>query len=405
MIKPNKPFNEAERLHELRSYRILDSLPEAEYDDITKLAAYICQTPISLISLLDENRQWFKSAYGVEAKETARDIAFCAHAINNPSNVMVVEDSRKDERFFDNPLVTEWPQVISYTGYPLVSSGGYALGVLCVIDNKPRKLSEDQQLQLKALANQVIKLLELRKAKALLEENLAKLTEKNLELKKFSSIVAHDIRSPLINITGLIDLIRRGFIGKYDGDTAEILGLIEESVVSLSSLVTCILEHNQNDNTLAEMAVEFDLTVLIQSVVKMLDSRNVYRISYPDYHPMLVTNRTALQQILINLIANSIKHNQQTNLSIQVIFEEDENTYKFGIKDNGHGVDVKHINHIIKNNHTEPSIVRSGVHGNGIGLYTVRRLVEGLAGSISVESEPHRGMTFWFTIKKQSSAK
>jgi adenylate cyclase len=164
MIKPQIPFNETDRINALNSYLVLDTLPEKDYDEITKIAAEICQTPISLVSLIDQSRQWFKSHHGLNATETSRDIAFCAHAINQPGELMIIPDSTKDERFLDNPLVTADPNVIFYAGIPLKNPQGYALGTLCVIDHKPRELSERQQESLKALGNQVVNLLELRKA-------------------------------------------------------------------------------------------------------------------------------------------------------------------------------------------------------------------------------------------------
>ena len=169
MIKPAIPANEIERQRELKSFSILDTIPEKEYDEITFLAAQICGTPISLISLLDDTRQWFKSHHGLDATETPKEHAFCAHAIENVDSPLVVEDSREDPRFFDNPLVTDAPNVIFYAGIPLVTDNGFPLGTLCVIDNVPREISKSQITALKALTNQLMRLLELRKNKIELE--------------------------------------------------------------------------------------------------------------------------------------------------------------------------------------------------------------------------------------------
>ncbi len=169
MIKPEIPANEEARQEELRSYSILDTLPEKEYDEITYLASQICGTPISLISLLDDARQWFKSHHGLSASETPKELAFCAHAINDKFNPLIVTDSRKDERFHDNPLVTDDPNVIFYAGIPLITPNGFPIGTLCVIDNTPKHLDDSQVNALILLSNQLMKLLELRKKKAELE--------------------------------------------------------------------------------------------------------------------------------------------------------------------------------------------------------------------------------------------
>ena len=147
------------RIDALKSYRILDSLPESDYDDITQLAAQICQTPIALISLVDKDRQWFKSRRGLTIRETPIADSFCAHNITDPATTMIVEDARRNERFADNPLVTGEPHIVFYAGVPLVDPDGHVLGSLCVIDREARHLSDEQLAALKTLTKQVVNLL------------------------------------------------------------------------------------------------------------------------------------------------------------------------------------------------------------------------------------------------------
>jgi PAS domain S-box-containing protein len=161
MKKAPKPPNEEARIGALQNLRVLDTSAEVEFDRITKIAAKICETKISLISLVDSNRQWFKSSVGLDATETPRDISFCGHAIMN-DEIFMVEDSREDERFRDNPLCVGAPNVIFYAGAPLITKGGHRIGTLCVIDSEPKTLSDDQLDHLKDLSLQVVKLFELR---------------------------------------------------------------------------------------------------------------------------------------------------------------------------------------------------------------------------------------------------
>ena len=156
------PINEPDRLEALKRYRVLDSGSERAFDDIVELASFICGVPIALISLLDEERQWFKAKVGLEVAETPRSQAFCAHTILG-SNSMVVEDARQDSRFASNPLVTGAPHIRFYAGTPLMTPDGQALGSLCIIDRFPRKLSGDQRNALEALGRQVSLLLEFRR--------------------------------------------------------------------------------------------------------------------------------------------------------------------------------------------------------------------------------------------------
>ena len=164
MIAPDLPANEKDRLEALRATGILDTAPEEEFDSITRLAAWICQVPESLISLIDENRQWFKSKISIQVSQTPRDISFCGHAIHNlPEDVFIVEDTLRDVRFADNPLVTDTPSIRFYAGAPLTDHQGLTLGTLCVIDQQPRVLSEPQIQGLRTLARNASALIQLRK--------------------------------------------------------------------------------------------------------------------------------------------------------------------------------------------------------------------------------------------------
>jgi len=176
-MPPQKTVPLPQRLSALKRYDILDTPPEQEFDDLTFLAAFICDTPIALITLLDAKRQWFKSKLGLEIDETPLDQAFCAHAINQ-REIFNVKDARDDARFAKNPLVTGNPHIRFYAGAPLMSDDGIALGTICVIDRVPKSLTSQQQQALSALSRQVINQLEQRRmmrelARALVEKEEA----------------------------------------------------------------------------------------------------------------------------------------------------------------------------------------------------------------------------------------
>jgi len=192
------PTNEVARVAALQRYAILDSEPEQGFDDLALLASYICQTPIALISLVDENRQWFKSRVGLSISETSREIAFCSRAILQ-SDIFIVPDTLQDERFRNNPLVVSEPRIRFYAGAPLITEEGYALGTLCVIDRTPREFSPDQKQALHALSRLVLAQLEFRRNLLLLKEALNDRTKQEHERQKELT----EVQETLFRVLGL----------------------------------------------------------------------------------------------------------------------------------------------------------------------------------------------------------
>lgn len=192
------PSIEAARVAALNRYAILDSEPEESFDDLVTLAAHICQTPMAMLSLVDDRRQWFKSKVGVQVRETPRDISICAHAIQQ-TELFIVADTQEDPRFRDNPLVVGEPHIRFYAGAPLTNEDGFALGTLCVVDREPRKLDDDQKEALTALSRLALRQMELRKNLQLLKEALNDRTReehaRELELKR--------LEEKLIRVLGL----------------------------------------------------------------------------------------------------------------------------------------------------------------------------------------------------------
>ena len=401
MIAPDIPADEDQRLKALKSYSILDTIAESEYDDITKIASQICGTHISLISLIDEDRQWFKSRQGLDAEQTDRELAFCAHAINDKDRIFIIPDSREDERFFDNPLVTDDPNVIFYAGVPLVDSGGFALGTLCVIDDKPKNLNEDQITTLKALSRQVIKLLELRKTSHELNSKVFELEAQNKGLERFASVAAHDLKSPLSSIIMLAELLQ-GEVGRnLEPEGKEFVQLISNSSQKLTELIDGILKYTREAKLLSEGSEDLLIDDTIKDVIEMIDV--VHAVNFKiNIHPNLTfyTNKVALKQILINLITNAIKYNDKEQTEISIDAETDGKRLKIKVSDNGPGIETDDQKEIFNIFHMGAGKLKQGHKRYGIGLATVKSLVEGLSGTVSVHSKPGNGATFEFYIQR-----
>mgnify|MGYP000675233167 CR=1 FL=1 len=399
MEAPKFPENEKERLAAIDEYNILDTLPEQEFDNITRLASEICHTPISLITILDPERNWFKSHHGIDFNESPRDISFCGHAILHPDQMMIVADTTKDKRFADNPNVVDY-NVHFYAGVPLTTPDGFPLGTLCIMDFVPRQLEEGQVETLKALANQAVNLFELRKANLLLQKNQLELASRNEELEQFAMVVSHDLKSPLSNISALIDMLKKGYTDRFDEEGKEILKYLSKSSDKLKNLIDGILEYYRSTKILTEGKGRFTLRELIEPIVELVDVNEDCEIEFPDSNEQIYLNKTSFQQILMNLLGNCIKYNDKNNVIINIGFEEDDSYYFFSVEDNGPGIDKEHQKLIFELFNNLGKTDRFNNSGNGIGLSTVKKLVEGHGGTIQVNPEFDKGTLIEFSLKK-----
>lgn len=400
MVAPNKPENEDERLKNLKSYDILDTLPEKDYNNITVIAAQICNVPISLITFIDDDRQWFKSNYGLRVTETPRPVSFCEHAMNHEDGVFIINDARKDVRFHDNPLVTDDPKVVFYAGVPLKSKNGLPLGTLCVIDYEPNILSDYQKESLAALSDQVMNLLELRKNKLLLERALKSLEEKNQALERFAYIAAHDLKSPLINISSLAELFIEEYGLNIDSEGIKMLELIMSSADNLKELVDGLLSYSRSDRFLKEDKSIIDLETLKGEIIQLFNSDYNIKMVLDSPLTTITVNKMAIHHILMNLVSNAIKYSDKKIVEIEMNVQETDLFYEFFIKDNGPGISQVDQNKIFKLFTRVANTDKFGQPGNGIGLATVKKIVKKMGGAISINSELGHGSTFRFSIKK-----
>lgn len=398
MISAVKPQNEAARLNVLQSYNILDSLPEKEYDDIVKLAAEICQVPISLISLVDENRCWFKAKMGLEQSEAPREIAYAAHAINQPNEPMIIEDALADERFFDCPLVLNDPPMRFYVGTPLVTADNHALGTLCVIDTYPRKLSQTQISTLRILANHVVTCFERKKQLAEIAHLNERLNESYRELEAFSYTVSHDLRAPLRSITGFTQIISEDYAELLPADGKGYLERIYQATTKMDELISDMLRLSKVSRTkLNKQKINF--SHLCRNVIDTLAPDSKYDIQLED-NILLNADSGLLRIVAQNIIENALKYSskeEEPQLKIKRVRYQDQDCIAF--EDNGAGFDEKYAKNEIfrpfSRLHSENEF-----SGTGIGLAIVKKIVDRHKGNLKYKSTIGEGTTFYLNIKK-----
>jgi hypothetical protein len=400
MIIAPLPLNENERIADLYNYNILDSLPEKEYNDIVEIAAEICNMPMSVISLVDKDRQWFKAKKGLEDDEASRDVAFCAHAILHPDELMEIENSHADIRFLDNPMVTGAPYVGFYAGVPLLSDKGSAIGTLCVLDTKPNRLTDAQSSSLKALARQIMVLLDIRKKNKELDEQKAELMALNAELSQFAQVVAHDIKSPCGNLAMASNLLYEMYKDKLDREGLSIIALMEQSSLSITKMIDGILQHTHIINKAAIKKEDFTFTHFITELKNVISLPPDFEFICSCDQEEIHTSRYMLLQILLNLCNNALKYNDKPQGKIDVTMKTEPDKYIFSVTDNGIGIREEDHKRVFGLFTTLGVPDRYNNFGHGIGLNTVKKLVEKLDGTIAVQSTPGNGSTFSVTITR-----
>ena len=403
------PVDEDKRLESLKSYAILDTDFEKDYDEITKLASFICKTPIALISLVDTDRQWFKSKIGLKVRETPRNNAFCAHAILNKDDVLVVRDTFNDERFSDNPLVTGDPNIRFYAGAPLTTGEGYSLGTICAIDKIPREITDDQINSLRILSKHVIKLFELGKALTRIQDYSQELVRLNSQKDKFFSIISHDIKSPFNSILSFSEILN-----------TELDDLSKEEIKDLAERINSVSKNTYNfiENLLQWSLFErgklevndenIELNELIKKVNSLLSGVAVQKkiaLNFNEYKDLFVYgDRNMVFSLFQNLISNSIKFTLEGG-QITTSLKSLNKFVEIKIADSGIGIEKEKLKNIFDVDIASSTTGTNGEEGTGLGLALCKQFAHKNRGQISVESEPGKGTIFTVIFPKANNSK
>ena len=310
------PLDEPLRLEALRSLDVLDTAQDPRFDRFVHLAAQILDTPIALVSLVDANRQWFKAKVGLDATETPRDVAFCAHAILSDTP-LIVEDTLLDPRFFQNPLVQGAPNIRFYAGAPLTSRGGYRLGTLCAIDTQPRQPIPSQIAALQTLASIAADALamdrELKAINQLLSDSRTEARERSLFVASFS----HELRTPLNHIGGFSEIIENDTQDSLPrAKCREYAAIIRRSAQHLFQVIDGIvrLEKAAYGADLSVAPIDVDKT--LGDVVRSFEAMVASKRQRLEFRPSgcgarVPADETALRQIAVNLISNACTYSPE----------------------------------------------------------------------------------------------
>ncbi len=397
MIRPSIPDNEAERQRALDELQILDTLEEEAYDDLTYLAARICDTPIALVSLIDRDRQWFKSHHGLDVRETPRELAFCAHAILK-DEPLIVEDSLEDARFHDNPLVTGAPHVKFYAGAPLILRDNIRVGTLCVIDDHARPLDASQRKSLEAIARQVVTQLELRL-------QLQALTRLDRIKDEFVSMVNHELRTPLTSINGALSLLHNQVTGKLPQEAAQLVNVAYRNGERLLTIVNDILDVSKLEAGKMEMQTSpIELVPFLQKAIELnrgycetCGSQLELRAAEAGDLPWVTGDEHRLLQVMDNLISNAAKFTHAGD-TIEVSYRREDGHIRIAVTDHGPGIPHDLQKELFTKFKQFSAASNAKAPGTGLGLNISKLIVEQQGGRIGCESVPGEHTTFHFSL-------
>ncbi len=412
------PNQESERLRALRRYEILDTPPDGAFESITSIAAKLLKVPISIVSLVDSDRIWFKSHHGLEVQQIDRTPGLCASAILS-NEVYTITDASKDVRSLTNPLVVGEMGLRFYAAAPLQTHDGHNLGTLCVIDKQPRSISEEEKSILTDLAAVVIDEMELRLAArkvAQLNAELAQAKEAaevaNNAKSAFLANMSHELRSPLNAILGFSQLMVRS--NTLCAENKENVSMIMRSGEHLLSLINQVLDFskieaghatlNEKNFDLYQLLDELENMFQLRATDKGLDLVIIPTSLVPQY---VHTDEVKLRQVLINLLSNAIKFTSFGKVTVRVsafsnqLSSAEENTQQricFEVEDTGAGIATDELDKLFEA-FVQTKTGRESQQGTGLGLAITRKFVQLMGGEISVSSQVGCGTTFKFNIQ------
>ena len=375
---------------------LLNSQQKTDFDEIAFLTRQICKSSAAVLNIYEEEPDQIFSLSGL-SKDAIPFSGKLAGTFEGERRVLYRED-------FHSAFFTEVPELGDfsfYAGIPLLSKDKKALGILYVLDSKIKNLTEDQELSFTILGDQIIRLLDFRNQHNELKSVQLKLRQKYRDLEKFASVVSHDIKSPLANIISLTEFLKEENKDAFNEETRQYLEFLIQSSYSLRNYVDGILTFYRSDNILEKEKEDVDLYQLLRGIAYLYQVNPEVKINFPTSGTLQNVNKAALTQIFLNLIGNALKYNIKKTREVNISFQETGDHYYFQVKDNGNGIPEGDFEKIFDLFTTLDQNDRDGHPGSGIGLATVKKMLDHMQGSIELESELGKGSNFKFRIKRK----
>ena len=376
----------------LYRYAISDPLLQKSYQDVCKLAAGISEAPVAAICFTDgvNNRVISQAGTPLSEKEIAflGSLPFAEHSEVTPL-ISVMPQSPG-----------EIPTLVFYAGHPLINPDNSLAGHLWVMDYRTREFSQDQLDSLHGLSNLAVALLEGLKKARVSQELEKELELRDEQLEQFIKRVSHDIKSPLTNILLSSHLLKESYPEKFGGEGLELLNIMSKAVRKTIDFVDAVLPYHGGEYFLSEEHEEVNVTDLIESVIDLAKMNTNAVIEYHRSNAMIKVKKSTLDQVLLNLLTNSIKYNDKESILINISFAENERQYFFSVKDNGMGIEPAKQKKVFSLFTNLNVVDRFGNKGSGMGLATIKKLIERQGGEITFVSQYGQGTEFFFSIRK-----
>ena len=371
-------------------FHILKTSDDGDFSDLLFLCAQVVNAPAAALVILENEKAWIRSTYGLPGEEFHKDSNFWKQVLDQDDILIFKQEDLKKWKLNLDTVVA----------VPVITASGEKLGAISLFDPQNLSLSQSQRRSLKLLVTQILRDIAFKKRNNQYQRIQQGLELRYRELERFASVVSHDIKSPLANIISLVDLLKEENQEKFDEDTKQYIEFLSQASHSLRNYVDGLLIFYRSERILGKEEEDVELKPFFENITNLYTVIAGVEIIYPQAGVLKRVNKAALTQIFLNLISNALKYNHKDQRRVEIEFRALDNFYEFEVKDNGDGIPQESFDHIFDLFTTLDLNDRDGNPGSGIGLATVKKLLTHMGGNIKIESQLEVGSNFKFQIKR-----